>query len=317
MKILLSILILAVILAILFILGVGYYLYQTAIVRKENNPVKIPEEKISAAQTYYYTHQERQMAWLENWGYETVEITNKKEAKLVGYYFKAKQNTARTVLAIHGYRSDAFKEYMYMAPMYLEQLGMNLLLVDNYAHHNSEGKHIGFGYKDHFDTLKWCQWIIDHNGLESKIFLQGVSMGAATVLMTAGDKDLPDQVQAVIADCGYSSLKEQLNYMLKTIYHVPIFPFYWIADGFCRMLAGYSFGQADTLKYTRSIKIPVLLIHGDADKFVPTPMVYDLYDACNSDKTLKIVPDAGHAESFLVDQIGYLNAVKKIVETNI
>ena len=54
------------------------------------------------------------------------------------------------------------------------------------------------------------------------IFLMGVSMGAATVLLASG-LDLPDSVHGIIADCGYSSIRDICRTCLpKYLPHVPV-----------------------------------------------------------------------------------------------
>lgn len=293
----------------------GYMLYRFAVVRRGPDPLPDPDKAPNELRRYYALNLPRQMAWLENWGWQDVEITGKKGARLHGYFFKAKQPTNRTVLAIHGYRCEGgMREFLYFAPMYLEQFGMNLLLVDDYAHAQSEGKHIGFGWNDRLDCLRWIDWIIQNQGADSEILLQGVSLGAATVLMAAGEEGLPRNVRGVVADCAYSSVREELLHVSRLQFKVPSFPLYHIASLFCRLRAGYFFGQGDTLEQVRRIKVPVLFIHGEKDKFVPTEMVYRLYDACNAPKLLWTVPEAAHAECFLADSAGYEAQVEHLLE---
>ena len=45
-------------------------------------------------------------------------------------------------------------------------------------------------------------------------------------------------------------------------------------------------------------KVPLLLIHGDADDLVPTEMATELYEAASGENELWIVPDAGHTKAF-------------------
>ena len=61
----------------------------------------------------------------------------------------------------------------------------------------------------------------------------------------------------------------------------------------------------------RNSKIPVLLIHGTDDHFVPVEMTYRNYCACASPKRLLIVPGADHGMSYLVDSEGYQSIVKR------
>lgn len=301
-------------LAVICVAG-GYLLYRFIVVRRAPVPPPTDPQKVSEARRYFVEHYPEQLQWLENWGYETITLQSADGTPLVGYYFRAAQSTNRTALAVHGYRCNAFQEYLYFAPMYLEDLGMNLLLVDDYAHGNSGGKHIGFGWKDRLDCILWANWLAQRHGPECQVLLQGISMGAATVLMAAGDDTLPACVQWVVADCGYSSMQEEVCYIMKSLYHAPAFPLYHIGSAWCKLLAGYSFEDPNTEAYTRRCKIPVLFVHGTEDDFVPFSMVKKLYDACSAPKYRLIVPGAAHTESFLLQREAYVQHVQNLLAT--
>ena len=49
----------------------------------------------------------------------------------------------------------------------------------------------------------------------------GISMGVGTVLMT-GERELPEQVAEVIADCGYTSACDEFSYQMKKCFHLPV-----------------------------------------------------------------------------------------------
>ena len=61
------------------------------------------------------------------------------------------------------------------------------------------------------------------NGPEETITLYGISMGAATVMMTSGE-DLPKNVTSIIEDCGYTNVNEELGYQLDQLFGLPAFP---------------------------------------------------------------------------------------------
>jgi len=122
-------------------------------------------------------------------------------------------------------------------------------------------------------------------------------MGSATVLMTSGE-NLPKQVKAVIADCGYTSAKDILTYQLKRMYHLPSFPIIQSTSLLTKIRAGYFFEEASALEQVKKTKLPIFFIHGDSDTFVPVKMVYDLYEAANGEKELYIVPNAEHGNAY-------------------
>ena len=51
----------------------------------------------------------------------------------------------------------------------------------------------------------------------------------------------------------------------------------------------------------KNCRIPVLLIHGLSDDFVPCEMSKRAFEACGTEKQLILVEDAGHGTSYLTD----------------
>ena len=58
----------------------------------------------------------------------------------------------------------------------------------------------------------------------------------------------------------------------------------------------------------------MFFIHGDKDDYVPTWMVYKLYEAKPEPKELWIVPDADHAHSYLIHTKEYTERVKAFTD---
>lgn len=242
-------------------------------------------------------------AWLEALPLEEVELQSADGLKLHAWYLAAPQPTLKTALLAHGYNCTG-KDDGAFARIFYEKLGYNVLMPDDRGHGKSEGNYIGFGWPDRKDYLHWIQWIIARHGPQTRIVLQGVSMGGATVLMVGGE-DLPTNVKAIVSDCAYTSAEDVLAYRLKRMFKLPAFPLIPLTGLFCRLRAGYSLKEASALVQVAKTRIPILFIHGDQDIFVPTSMVYALYEKCPAAKELFIVPGAGHAESLFLDPEGY------------
>ena len=183
---------------------------------------------------------------------------------------------------------------------FYHELGFHVLLPNNRAHGDSEGTYIGFGWLDRLDCIQWIKEIKDYFHKNLQIVLHGISMGSATVLMASGEK-LPDDVKCIISDCGFTSVLDELAHNLKQS-HIPPAIILPTATLLSKKRIGYSFKEASTIEQVKKSKTPTLFIHGDQDDFVPTYMVYDLYNACAADKDLLIVEGAKHAQSYLVNQ---------------
>ena len=163
---------------------------------------------------------------------------------------------------------------------------------------------MGFGLTERFDCPQWVEWVIQRCGTELPIYLTGVSMGATTVLMAAG-LELPDSVKGIIADCGFTSPEEIWEHVAKHNLHLSYGVRRAAANGICKRKIHMSANEYSTVKALESNRIPVLLIHGAADHFVPVEMTYQNYTACAGPKRLFIVPGADHGMSYLVDGEGY------------
>lgn len=154
--------------------------------------------------------------------------------------------------------------------------------------------------------------MVEHTGGAAQIVLHGVSMGAATVMMTGGE-ELPSNVKAIVEDCGYTSVRDQLAYQLKRMYKLPAFPMIQSTSLLTKARAGYDFNEASALNQIKKAKTPMLFIHGSEDLFVPTWMVHELYENAPVEKELFIVQDAGHGLARAFDPKGYDRKVSHFI----
>ncbi len=217
----------------------------------------------------------------------------------------------KAVICFHGYTSSGLNDYAGLSDYYIRN-GFSMLIVDERAHGESEGEYVGFGCLDRIDACGWIDWVINHCGKEVQIILHGISMGAATVLMTSGLR-LPQQVKGVISDCGFTSPKYVFTHVLRTMYHLPAFPMIQITDMANRRLAGYGLDECNAAREVRKAKVPILLIHGEADTFVPCEMCHEIEANCASEVTKLIIPGAAHAESYYKDMEAYENAMTEFI----
>lgn len=234
--------------------------------------------------------------WLVDHKQETLEQTTKDHLKLKARYITAAHQTAKTVVVVHGYGSAS--KYMGSYVKMFHDAGYNVLAPDNRSFGRSQGKYAGYGWKDRSDIKNWINMVNQRNGKNSQIGLFGVSMGAATVMYTLGQK--LSNVKFAIADCGYSTISGELDYQLKEMFHLPSFPIVPTASLYADFLAGYNFYQASTKDTLKRSKVPIYIIHGSKDTFVPTKNAYQNYDYAQGPKKLWIVKGAGHAQSLHV-----------------
>lgn len=276
------------------------YYYEYAFTPKHKKFIKQPTNAVEKNDPLY-----KEKTWFLNEEKQTwrIKSANDKYELVASYIPKAESH--KTVILLHGFMSNKYSmgKYAY----FFNKKGYNVLLPDAQSHGKSGGKYINYGWREKDDLIKWIDEVIGRTGSDQKIVLLGESMGAATVMMTSGE-DLPDQVKAIIEDCGYSNVKDEIIHQASSVNKLPKFVNISSVDllsAVNRLVNGYFLKNASVLKQLNKNYLPTLFIHGEKDDFVPTKMAYQNYNATRGPKELWIVKDTGHAESLSTDPKGY------------
>ena len=234
--------------------------------------------------------------------------------RLYGRFIPSKIKNKKTVILIHGYGSNHNSMSDYAMMFY--KMGYNILSPDNRSFGKSEGKYIGYGFLDATDYLLWIQKLILNLGEDSEILVMGESMGAATTMMLSG-MNPPPQVKCYIEDSGYASVKKELKYQAAKVFKIPMEISAHIIDIvslYSKILANYSYSQADASKLLEDNTRPMLFIHGTGDKTVPIESLDIVYNSTRGYKKKYIVPDAQHVQSYAKDPQRYENEVKHFLQ---
>lgn len=240
---------------------------------------------------------------------EDVYIQSFDGLKLHGKIFPCPAGGKKFILGMHGCRSNALNEFGPFMKFYHEN-GYNMLLPDERAHGESEGKYIGFGNLDRYDCVKWTEYLVERYGEDCEIILHGVSMGGAAVLSASGE-ELPKQVKGIISDSAFSSVYDQFSKSFTQIFNMPAFPFVPLCSFLGNFKAGYNFKDDCPMELVKKAKVPILFVQGRADTVVEPEMAEELYEACPTRKQMLKIPDSGHAQSIGVDPVGYKTAIKE------
>ena len=242
---------------------------------------------------------------LKSQGYEGVFTTSHDNLTLFGRYYHVKSG-APLFIEFHGYKGEALRDFC-ACDMVFKSLGCNTLLVDQRAHGKSGGKTISFGVNERLDCLAWVKWANKRFG-DIPIFLAGISMGGATVL-TAASLSLPKNVRGIISDCAFSSPKEIICKVLSDR-HLPKKIFYPLVYLGAFLFGGFYLNASSAILAVKNARVPILLLHGKADSFVPHQMSEEIYKSCSSEREIFTFEGAGHGFSFATDAPKYEHAVK-------
>lgn len=226
--------------------------------------------------------------------FEQVTVTSFDGLRLSGRYYHHRDD-APVMLVFHGYRSMTLRDST--GGYYLgRKIGYNVLAVDQRAHGMSDGHVISFGILERHDCLTWATYISERFGSDTPIVLTGLSMGAATVIMSTS-LPLPNNVVCVMADCPYSSPKEIICKVSRdeNFPAMAAYPFIKLA---AKIFGGFDLEETSAVQAAGFSKIPILLIHGDDDRFVPWQMSRKIHESSNGCTRLELFAGAGHGLSY-------------------
>jgi len=244
---------------------------------------------------------------------EEIEITSYDDLTLRGHIFYQEEPSDDWVVVVHGYQVS--EENMYPVAHHYYEQGYNVLSYDQRSMGQSEGEYLTMGIKEKYDLVSWLGELIKRHP-KAKIVTHGQSMGSGTVLMASGLENFPEEVVAVISDSGYTSVWDVFESELYQRFELPAFPALYMAGAVAVPRADINlFNDGITTDWVAKSKTPTLFIHGTADDFVPSPMVYELYDAHpTSEKETFIVEGAGHTESKFLEPELYYQTVFSFID---
>lgn len=303
------------VLGLLFFLVVfsGVYVFWSACWRKKERPWLDAEALKGTPYEKYINLIQKSHQWLADHHAQDVYVESAEGLRLHGLWIPV-ENAKGTILFAHGYKSTFLVDFGRALSLY-HNLGYNLLLPEQRAHGQSEGKIITFGVKESDDMLKWLEM---HNRVlgQYQVILSGMSMGASTMMYVA-DRSLPDNVKGIIVDCGFSSPAAIISAVFTKITKLPAIPVIWIADLCARLFGGFSLYACDSYKTLSKNRLPIIMVHGKEDHFVPCVMSEQGFAHCTGEKQLLLVEGAGHGLSFLFATEAYVQMVEKFMEDHI
>lgn len=298
-------------LIIVLILLISYYTYRTAFY---SPPGRHPGPKDPLKGRQYEEvaeHLFRISGIMEKFPFEAVTIESFDGTELYGRYYHMRDGAPLEIL-FHGYRSCAFRDCSGGHAL-ARKMGFNTLVVDQRAHGESGGTVITFGIKERLDCKCWLDYAAGRFGADTPIILSGLSMGAATVLM-ASELDLPKNVVGIMADSPYSTPSAIIEKVCRDM-HYPVAlcrPFIHLGA----LLYGHFRLNACNAKDAVSrARIPILLIHGEADHFVPCGMTHEIREAAASRVEAHTFPNAGHGLSYITDPRRYERVVFRFLDS--
>ena len=293
---------------LLLILGGSCICFLMAFYSPARQEPKTDAERFPPGKIYepYHPRMREWMDQVEKMPYEPLTITTHDGLTLRGKYYELSPDSPVEIL-FHGYRGLAERD-LCGAVQRCFAVGHSALLVDQRAGGNSDGHVITFGVKESRDVPLWAQAVADRFGADRPVIIGGVSMGASTVMLAAGNP-LPPNVVGVLADCGYTTAPAIIKKVIREM-HLPAKLLYPLVRLGALLYGGFDPNKANCTKALAKATLPVIFFHGDNDAFVPCDMSHENFAACAAPKRLVTTPGAGHGLCYPADEEGYIAAVR-------
>ena len=273
---------------VLFILLLSYIFYRKMFHVSKRRPYF---DELYLRKRFLPDQYDEVISWSNSIQYEEVWIESFDHLRLHGRIIP--NDSDNIVILVHGYHSNS-NRMLELAKMYFK-MNYQVLLVDLRAHGLSEGEYVGIGYFDSFDLQNWVKYV-SNRYFNCKIVLHGFSMGAASI-MNMSNVELPN-IECLIADCGFTTMTDELSYKICHDFHLPSFPLVQLAELFYCLTSRKNLFAFNPLKNVADAKYPILFIHGIEDKYVPCYSAVALNTVCTSRHDILLVPGAGHTFSF-------------------
>lgn len=226
-------------------------------------------------------------------------LTSHDGLALHALYLPRPEPSHKYAVICHGYGSIPQDMGGFASRFY--DMGYNILTPAARCHELSQGRYASMGWLERKDIVDWADALVEQDP-DAEIVLFGVSMGGATVMMTAGEAGLSPNVRCIIEDCGYTSVWDEFAGELQTMFGLPTFPVLDAASLVSQVRAGFGFKEASSVEQLKKTAVPMLFIHGEEDTFVPYWMLDVVYEACASPEKERLsIPGAGHGEAMRTD----------------
>jgi len=118
-----------------------------------------------------------------------------------------------------------------------------------------------------------------------------------------------EEIDAVVADCAYADIISIIESEFANRSNLPKF-FIPIILFITRNIYEIDFTAIKPEEAVKEISVPIFIIHGGQDEMIPVQHAYRLKEASqNLDSKLWIVPEAQHANSYLIKPAEYKEQV--------
>lgn len=193
------------------------------------------------------------------------------------------------VICAHGFGQNKLQEAPHAA--LFRELGYSAILYDQRHWGESTAPFCSFGYFEADDLAAVAAKVKETFGQDIPVVVTGVSMGGVTVMNAMGRTD---KIDAVIDDCGFARFREGCYFVYKSLMYLPN-PFVILMLLHAAHRLGIPMERNNPIDSVAESDMPLLVVHGDADRAVSVRDAYDIAKVMkNSKSRLEIFPGIDH-----------------------
>lgn len=219
---------------------------------------------------------------------------------LDGFWVPAERSDAPTFLYLHGQDATIGKNLDHT--LRLHQLGYNVLVFDYRGFGKSFGEDKPSEKSVYEDSEAAWDYLTQHLGIDpERVFIYGHSLGGAIAIELSVNHP---EAAGLITECTFTSTLEMTKQRYRgALRFLPM-----------DLILQHRF---DSLKKVASLQIPVMLIHGTADRRVPAFMSEKLFQAAPEPKELLLIEGGEHSNSGSIGLVEYRDRVSSFVEKHL
>lgn len=237
---------------------------------------------------------------------EQIEFQSRDEQTTLRGVFLKRDDPLGTVIVCHGVGAN--HSDIEVIHRVLFDAGFQVFTFDFRGHGLSDGHTITYGLNERMDVLGAYDACLARNDVDSdRLFALGVSMGGASLTLA-----LPgmQQVKAAVLDSAFADLTSMVEHQFRFLPQSLRKAVTQVARVFSWIETGADINQLAPSTAIPQINIPILIIHGAADRIVPVEHASKLHAAA-LDGTIHIEPDSPHIGTVLLNSTKYERLVSQ------
>ncbi len=219
--------------------------------------------------------------------------------EIAAWWLPASATDAPAVVVVHGHNACRRDHAVLLPAAMLARNGYSVLLIDLRDHGDStleDGRYAG-GTEEYLDVLGAWDWLRGRGVAADRIGLLGISLGAATALIAAGEEP---GVAAVWEDSSFADVGVAIRAELRR----NGYPTFLEPGGIAmaRLLSGDDLASRSPLEGVRKLDgRPLFVTHGTADTRLSVDYARDLIAAVEA--------EGGRVDSWIVEGAGHVEAM--------